>query len=44
MYSKVKKSKPIVEDLNEYLSQRGNEYSMLGFDINTVIGAVLSKT
>ena len=33
-----------VENLNEYLSQCGDEYSMLGFDINTVIGAVMSKT
>ena len=33
-----------VENLNEYLSQCGNEYSILGFDINTVIGAVMLKT
>ena len=29
---------------NEYLSWRGNEYSMLGFDIDTVIGLVMVKT
>ena len=38
------KSKPKIENFNEYLSKLGNENSMLGFNINTVIGAVMSKT
>ena len=36
--------KPIVKNLIEYLSLHGNEYLMLGFDINTVIGAVMLNT
>ena len=34
----------MLKNWNEYLSESSNENSMLGFDNNTVIGAVMSKT